>query len=82
MPSKLELAGARFLEATYALEIADVEKPEWDAIYDEAIDAQKEYIDARKQQEEDDKHADRSESARHDAEVDAKEAASNFAANE
>ena len=46
------------------------------------IEAQMEYIDARKQQEEDDKHADRSESARHDAEVDAKEAASNQATHE
>jgi len=71
MPSKTELAGARFLEATYALEIADVENPEWDAIYDEAVAAQKEYIQARAEQEENDKHADRSEAARHDAEVDA-----------
>lgn len=71
MITKIETSGARFLEATYALEIADVEKPEWDAIYTEAVTAKREYVRARAEQEENDKHDDRSESSRHDAEVDA-----------
>jgi hypothetical protein len=71
MPTKTELAATRFLDATYALDTADVENTKWDAIYDEAFKAQQEYIKARAEQEEDDKHADRSEASRNDAEVDA-----------
>jgi hypothetical protein len=78
----IEEIAARFLEATYSQHLAaedylsdkikkDSKMSTWDAALVEEEKAKKAYISARIRQDEDDKHADRSESCRQDADIEA-----------